>query len=85
MPINIFVVCDFTASSLVVCFITFTILVLIYESLDVSFLFFIAGTGDGITVKGIQGLVHNHTQAHRIMSFYIHHCIKPTLVHGTTL
>ena len=68
-----FVVSDFTACSLKVCFITSTIIVLIYGRLDVSFHFFIAGTGDDITVEKIQGIVPNHTQAHRILIFYIHH------------
>ena len=79
------VVCDFTASNLKGCFTTSTIFVLMYGRLDVSFLFFIAVTSDDITVLGIQRLVHNHTQAHRILTFYIQRCVKPTLVHGAYL
>ena len=80
-----FALCDFTASRLKLYFIVSTIRDLIYRRLDVSFLFFIAGTGDDITVEEIQGLVHNHPQAHRILTFYIHFCIKPTLVHGASV
>ena len=75
-PIDLFVVvCDLTASRLKLYSFVTSFKVSTYWSLDGSFLFFIAGTSDVITVRGIQGLVENHTKAHRTFSLYIHHCI----------
>ena len=74
-PMGMFLVCDITASRLKLYSFATSGKFSIYWSMDVSFLFFITSTSDATTERGIQGLVDNHTKAHRTFFLYIHHCI----------